>query len=275
MNASTLILHLELGRSNARLLKLTGDLAERLQATVIGIAGFQPAPVVYGDGYVPGELIEQDRLAMERSLGAAESEFRGAVHARGVALEWRSSLTCASLSDHLAREARAADLLITSAATGDAFDASRSLDIGDLVMHAGRPVLIVPLGVARLGHERMLIAWKDTREARRAVADALPLLRLAREVCVVEIAAEADLAEARVRVGDVARWLHRHGIEAIAEVSASADSDATALLAWARAGCADLIVAGAYGHSRLREWALGGVTHELIKPADCCSLLSH
>lgn len=275
MNETTLMVHLELDRSNARLLKLTGDLAERLQAAVIGIAAFQPMSVVYGDGYVPGDLIEQDRLTMARLLGAAEAEFRGALHARGIALEWRSAMTCASLSDHLAHEARAADLLITGAATGDAFDASRSLSIGDLVMHAGRPLLIVPAGVTTIGHERVVIGWKDTREARRAVADALPLLRLAREVCVVEIAAEAELAEARARVGDVARWLHRHGIEATAEVATFADDDATALLAWAQSRCADLIVAGAYGHSRLREWALGGMTRELIKPTGCSSLLSH
>jgi nucleotide-binding universal stress UspA family protein len=275
MNRTTLMVHLELDRSNSRLLSLTDDLAERLQATVIGIAAFQPMPVVYGEGYVSGELIEQDRLTMERSLGAAETEFRSALHLRGLAVEWRSAMTCASLSDHLARESRAADILITGPATGDAFDASRSLNLGDLVMHAGRPVLIVPPGVTKLGHERAVVAWKDTREARRAVADALPLLRLAREVCVVEIAADAELAEARLRVGDVARWLHRHGIEATAEVSASADDNATALLAWAHSRCADLIVAGAYGHSRLREWALGGMTRELIKPTDCCSLLSH
>ena len=234
-----------------------------------------PTPVMYGEACVPDELIEQSRLALERSLGAAEAEFRSALRGNGLVPEWRSSMTCSSLSEYLACEARAADLLITGVASGDAFDASRALSLGELVMRAGRPLLIVPPGVSHLGPARVIVGWKDTREARRAVADALPLLRLAREVCVLEIAAESELVDALVGVGDVARWLQRHGVRATAEVTASADGSPGALLAWAQSRSADLIVAGAYGHSRLREWAFGGMTRELINQSDCCSLLSH
>lgn len=275
VNAPTLMVHLGLGRSNAGLLQIAGELADRWQAAVIGIAACQPMPMIYGEGYLSAELIEQDRLSMAREMQKAEAECRGALQTRVTSLEWRSTLRYASLSDYLAREARSADVIVTSAASGDLFDASRALNLGDLVMHAGRPVLIVPNAVRTLTLDRVLVAWKDAREARRAVLDALPLLRLASEVCVVEIAANPLLAEARARVEDVARWLQRHGVQATAQASASSDHNAQALLAIAHDRRADVIVAGAYGHGRLREWALGGMTRDLLQPTDRCSFVSH
>ena len=123
--------------------------------------------------------------------------------------------------------------------------------------------------------EQVVVAWKDTREARRAAFDALPLLKKAAHVTVVEIAAEAELAMARVRVEDVVGWLKRHGVVAEALTLPSLYEDAGRLNAIAEQRGADVIVAGAYGHSRLREFVLGGVTRDLLLRADRCSLVSH
>jgi nucleotide-binding universal stress UspA family protein len=121
----------------------------------------------------------------------------------------------------------------------------------------------------------VLIAWKDTAEARRAVADALPILRKATEVTVVEIVEEqADRAVAVSRVRDVVAWLSRHGINASERVPDQCGEAGKALERIASEIGAGLVVAGAYGHSRLREWILGGVTQRLINPAGRCSLLS-
>jgi nucleotide-binding universal stress UspA family protein len=116
-------------------------------------------------------------------------------------------------------------------------------------------LLIVPEEIDRLKVGRMVVAWKDKREARRAVADALPLLNLAGKVGVVEIACKLDMAAATTHV---AAWLGRHGIAAEPVAAPAAEDDADRLAAIAHDYQADLIVAGAYGHSQLREALLGG-----------------
>ena len=275
MTYGTLMVHLELGRSNAGLLQIAGDLAERFHASVIGIAACQPMQIVYGDGFISGDIYEQDRQELDKEMKAAEAEFRSALQTRAVTLEWRSTVMFTLLSDYLAREARSADLVITGIASGDVFDSSRSVNTGDLVMRAGRPVLVVPAAASKVKLDRVVVGWKDTRESRRAVSDALPLLKGARHVAVVEIAVEEELSAARTQIEDVAGWLHRHGIKAECLASPATGDDATALYAVAQDQGADVIVAGAYGHSRLREWALGGVTRDLLLRANWCSLLSH
>jgi nucleotide-binding universal stress UspA family protein len=272
---ATLMVHLELGHSNAGLLQVAGDLAERFQAGAIGIAACQPMQIVYGDGYVYGDVIEQDRKEIEKKIKEAKAEFQTALQSRVRTHEWRSAVTFAPLSDYLARNARSADIVITSVACGDLLDASRRLNTGDLVMQVGRPVLIVPRSADKPKLERVVVAWKDTREARRAAVDALPLLKSAAHVAVVEIAAEEELAAARMHLEGVVVWLKRHGVVAVPLASVSTGHDATRLNAIAHEQGADVIVAGAYGHNRVREWALGGVTRDLLLRGDRCSLVSH
>jgi nucleotide-binding universal stress UspA family protein len=94
-------------------------------------------------------------------------------------------------------------------------------------------------------------------------------------VTVVEIAKQAELEAARLRLKDVTDWLSRHGTPAQCVASVSTGDDAAQLNVLAQEHAADIIVAGAYGHSRLREWALGGVTRDLLLSKKSCSLLSH
>jgi nucleotide-binding universal stress UspA family protein len=122
-------------------------------------------------------------------------------------------------------------------------------------MQVGPPVLIVPRAADKLKLERVVVAWKDTRETRRAAFDALPLLKKAAHVAVVEIVAEEEMAAARTHIEDVIAWLKRHGVVAVPVASLSTGDDATRLNTTAHEQGADVIVAGAYGHNRLREWA--------------------
>ena len=275
MTYATLMVHLQTGRSNTGVLQLAGDLAERFHAAVIGIAARQPRQMVYGDDYMSSELFELQRDEIAHEMKQTEAEFRAALQVRVATLEWRSTMTYTLLSDTLSEQARSADLIITSTASRESLDESRAADIGDLIMQAGRPVLIVPAGEKKLKLERALIGWKDTRESRRAVVDALPLLKEAAFVAVVGIADQEDLTATRTHLADVVGWLKRHGIAAEPLASPSTGNESTALYAIAQDHDADVIVAGAYGHSRLREWALGGVTRDLLLHSDCCSLLSH
>jgi nucleotide-binding universal stress UspA family protein len=271
----TLMVHLELGHPNAGLLKIAGDLAERFNARVIGIVACKPMQYLYSEGYIPTDLIQQERKQLGKEIELAEAEFRNVLQARVRTLEWRSEVTFAALSEYIAREARSADLLITGSGDSGRFDASRLVNIGDLVMQIGRPILIVPNAADELKLEQVVIGWKDTREAQRAAFDALPLLKKAAHVTVVEISAEEATAVARTHVEDVVGWLKWHGVMAEAHASPSTGNDASLLKAIAQEQGANVIVAGAYGHSRLREWVLGGVTHDLLLHGENFSLLSH
>ena len=142
-------------------------------------------------------------------------------------------------------------------------------------MRAGRPVLIVPPAVRALDLSRVVVAWKDTREARRAVADALPLLARADRVTVVELAPPDRLDETADGLENVTAWLARHGVEAEARALASGAGDARRLEAVVRELGGSLLVAGAYGHSRIHEWVFGGVTCDFLMHPDVCALISH
>lgn len=275
MTYATLMVHLELGRSNAGLLRVAADLAERFHADVIGIAGCQTMLTNYNDGYVPGDVVVQVRDESKQEIKEAEAEFRTALKANTGTLEWRSTVMSASLSEYIACEARSADLVITSVNSGDMLDASRLINTGELLMQVGRPVLIVPGTADKLDFAHIVVGWKDTLEARRAAFDSVPLLKLAEHVTVVEIAAEEDLADAHAQVKDVGGWLKRHGVVAECIARRATGDDASQLNAIAQKHGAGVIVAGAYGHSRFREFVFGGVTRDLLRSTACCSLMSH
>jgi nucleotide-binding universal stress UspA family protein len=273
---STLMVHLEPLRDNAHLLKVAAALAERFDAAVIGVAASQLIRLAYNAGSLSGEILTMDREQIKNSMDEAQAAFRAALEKPGRSLEWRSIVTTEPPVAHVARQARCADLVLTGMNAGGSFmDGARYVNTSDLVMQAGRPLLVVPENVSVLPAETVLVGWKDTREARRAVADALPFLKAARRVVVVQIAETDELADAGKNVADVAGWLARHGVRAEGIAAQLTGDDALQLQATASEHGADLIVAGAYGHARLREWALGGVTYDLLLRADVCTLLSH
>jgi len=177
----------------------------------------------------------------------------------------------------IVRQACACDIIVVGeAARGALADPFVQVNPSDLVMQTGRPLLVVPESCNWLDLRSVLVAWKDTAEARRAVSDALPLLGQAKEVTVAEIVEdEADRPAALSRVGDVVAWLSRHGVRASQLVPEQRGDAATQLERIASEVGAGVVIAGAYGHSRLSEWILGGVTRRLIHPSNRCSMLSH
>ena len=167
----------------------------------------------------------------------------------------------------LARESRAADLLVVGRRPENASSLpSRQADPGDVLMRAGRPVLVVPPGLSTLHAAHVVVAWKDSREARRTIADALPLLKRATSVLVLEICETTnDQDDSNGAVADVADYLSRHGVSASAETRPLREGSVSAeLLLAAEQRGAELIVAGAYGHPRFQEWVFGGLTRALL-----------
>src|SRR5262249_42115779 len=129
---------------------------------------------------------------------------------------------------------------------------------------------------AALPLRRVVVAWKDTRECRRAVRDALPFLQQAKEGLLVEIREDDSQSQAKKNLADVSAYLVREQVVVAAAVLCRPPRPVAAeLLHVVKEEKADLIVAGGYGHSRLGEWIFGGVTRELLSASPVCCLLSH
>ena len=275
MTYATVMAGLSIDQPNKARLEIAGQLAERFGARVIGTtaAEFGP-PLYFTSGEQAQKLIDQGRAAIKSRATELEREFRTAMQNRGTEVEWRSADDFPSR--YIVEQARACDIIVVGEASRGAIsDPFVQVNPSDLVMQAGRPLLIVPDACDWLDLRSVLIAWKDTTEARRAVADALPLLRKATDVTVVEIVEEqANRPAALSRVKDVAAWLSRHGVSASEQVPEEYGEAGALLERIASEVGAGVVVAGAYGHSRLREWILGGVTRRLVNPSNRCSLLS-
>jgi len=274
MDYKTVMVGLALDRSNDACLRVAGDLAERFGARIIGVAASDIRPPMYfADGDFAQKLLDQEAAAIERRLSELEAEFRAAVERRATALEWRSAR--ALPVPYLLQQARAADILVIGARRETLVDPSAAPDPSDLVMQAGRPLIVVPSTVEWLDLRSVLVAWKDVREARRAVFDALLILAAAKEVTIAEIPEQdGRRAEALAHVADVAAWLRSHGITANTVVPDKVGGVIGQLENIAANIGAGAVIAGAYGHSRLREWVLSGVTRHLATESRRCAFLS-
>ena len=274
MDYKTVMVGLALDRPNDACLRVAGDLAERFGARIIGVAASDIRPPMYfADGDFAQKLLDEEVAAIERRLSELEAEFRAAVERRATALEWRSAR--ALPVPYLLQQARAADILVIGARQETLVDPSSAPDPSDLVMQAGRPLIVVPSTVEWLDLRSVLVAWKDVREARRAIFDALPILAAAKEVTIAEIPEQdGRRAEALAHVADVAAWLRSHGITANTVVPEKAGGVTGQLENIAANIGAGAVIAGAYGHSRLRQWVLSGVTRHLATESRRCAFLS-
>jgi nucleotide-binding universal stress UspA family protein len=267
---SSILLPMDLDPSTEGRCKLAVGLADRFASRLIGVAAQPVQAPLYFEAPVTGipTIIELEERRANEELAKAEANFRRCAGTRG-RIEWRQALTFTT--PYILEQARAADLIVAARPRRDdkAF-APMSADSGSLVMDAGRPVLFVPPKVDYLAAKCVVIGWKDSREARRAVWDSLPLLRESKEVLIVSVDPEEHGAK------DVAAHLGCHGVQASTlHRPPSAAGIADDLVGIAQQQGADLIVCGAYGHSRAREWVLGGVTHDLLDHSPLCVLMSH
>jgi nucleotide-binding universal stress UspA family protein len=274
MDYKTIMVGLALDRPNDACLRVAGDLAERFGARTIGVAASDIRPPMYfADGDFAQKVLDQEAGAIEARLSELEAEFRGSVERRASAVEWRSARTLPV--PYMLQQIRAADILVVGARTETLVDPNSAPDPSDLVMQAGRPLIVVPPSVEWLDLRSVLVAWKDVREARRAVFDALPILAAAKEVTIAEIPEQdGDRADALSHVADVAAWLRGHGIMAHTTVPERAGGATDQIEKIASNIAAGIVIAGAYGHSRFREWVLSGMTRHLATESRRCAFLS-
>lgn len=257
--------------SGARI-ELAAAVADRFGASLTGAAAarpFVPSYAPFAEEFVAMQpaVYQAAERQVEHALEHAQALFRR--HAPASA-GWQTSSVMDAI-DFIPVLAAAADLVIAGNEQSDDAPSALSLAASDLLMTAGRPVLIAPPGARRLSARQIVVGWKDSPESRRAVRDALPFLGSASEVFVVGAGSETPMSG----LDRVVTYLKSRGINAkpVTEDLAGGRASA-ALLRVAQRVNADLIVAGAFGHSRLREWALGGVTKDLIAGMPVCCLLS-
>jgi nucleotide-binding universal stress UspA family protein len=265
---------IDLDMPSRGVLVATEKLATIFNARVIGAAAGECSLSPYfAEGPAADQYLEASQAELHAQFKMLEKKFRRAHVALADRIEWR----CAErLPDRfLLAASRSADCVVTARPSPHG-NLLRGPDVAHLLMQAGRPVLVVSPEAKHFSLDRVLVAWKDTRESRRAASDALPILAQAKEVHILAIP-EPETSEASTLAGadDVVNWLARHGIHAVAIARPAFGSIGNSIEAAASEIGADLIVAGAYGHSRFTEWLLGGVTQHLLRYAKANVLFSH
>jgi len=272
-----LLVHVDNGRANAGRVDAALRLAARSDAHLIGL-------YVMPEWHVPGfveaqigaEVMEAQEAAYRDYAAKAKAAFDEAASKAGVAAEWRSTQgdAAAALSLH----GRYTDLVVVGQDDERDPDGTVRGLAGRVVLACGRPVLVVPyIGAAKTIGEQVVVAWNASREAVRALNDALPLLVAARAVHVMTFNASGGArGHGEIPSADVCLHLARHGVKAEAQHYEAHDIDVgDMLLSRASDRGADLIVTGGYGHSRLREMALGGVTRHLLGHMTVPVLMAH
>ena len=251
--------------------------AAALQAHLTGIAFiYDPVVPVSGTGYIPAEVIESQEADNETAAKAAIKKFLMATDRAGISADPLTiSASLAGAGDKFARMARRFDLAIV----GQAQPETSTLEeiIGETTLfESGRPVILVPyIQKAAFKLDNVMVCWDGSRPAARAIGDAMPLLVKAGGVEIVIVTKERGKQD-EIEGVDMGQHLARHGVKVEVHRIPGGDIDvADALLSHAADSGTDFIVMGGYGHSRFREFVLGGVTHSIFRSMTVPVLMSH
>lgn len=280
MNYRTLLVHLDDRGHCATRVDLAARLAGRLDAHLVGLSptGVLDLPMEIGPGIVGVDLLTATLAGLRRAAEERAARFRAQCDALGLK-------SCESVVDDtesavsVLAHSRCSDLtVIGQADPGMPAAHAMRVFVEKVVLGNPRPTLVVPYaGRWPTMGQTVLVAWNDTREAARAVADAMPLLRRAKDVHLLQYAMpdEGTEDELRTRLDTLHRWLLWHGVEARLHLEAHQIGVADALLSRAADLSADLLVMGAYGHARWSEQLLGGATRDVLREMTLPVLMSH
>jgi len=227
-------------------------------------------------GGMPTDLIEAQREENSRTAKEAVSRFESAARAAGISAETRTlDASVAGAPDLFGRIARRFDLAVVGQARREQ-GASEELMIEGALFGSGRPLIVVPQAHKQeLKLDRIIICWDGSRPAARAIADSLPFLRRARSIDIVVVTGERDKS-GEITGTNMRRHLARHGIDVeIKHITGGGAGVQNAILAHAAETGTDFMVLGGYGHSRLREFILGGVTRSILRSMSVPVLMSH
>jgi len=253
------------------------SVAETFGAHAAGVAfAYEPVipPTIMGT--IPASLIEGQRAENEKAAADARAKFDEAARRAGVSFEsWSKWASVPGSADHFGAMARRFDLSVVAQTEAGRL-APEEVIVEGALFGSGRPVVVVPyIQNSGVKLDRVMIAWDASRPAARAVGDAMPFLRRAKAIDVVIVANER-LKSDEIPGADIGHHLARHGLKVEVKRIVATDIDvASALLSHAADTAADFMVMGGYGHSRLREFILGGATRGIVKAMTIPTLMSH
>jgi nucleotide-binding universal stress UspA family protein len=264
----------------AKRLDLAVQLARRFDAHLVGLAptGRVTVPIDGALGMAGPAAFEPVWEGLRQRADAQAQAMRERCAAAGLK-SYEAVVDDDEAAPSIVRHGHCSDLVVLGQADpGDPAHLAAQAAVEQVVMHSSRPILLVPYvgALERLG-ENVLVAWNDSREAARAIADAMPLLCRAKQVRVLQCSTpiEDDDEAVAARLEALRRWLMWHGVDAEVRREVTEIDVGNALLSRAADFDADLIVMGAYGHSRWSERVLGGATRTLLASMTVPVLMSH
>jgi nucleotide-binding universal stress UspA family protein len=253
------------------------SVAAAFDAHLAGIAFlYDPIMPVSGAGYIPADVIATQERDSQEATRSALDRFTAACRRAGIAAEQLTlSTSFAGVGEQFGRIARRFDLSIVGQAEPETSEVEEIVAESAL-FESGRPLIMVPyIQKAPLKLDRVMVCWDGGRAAARAIADAMPLLRRAGHVDVVIVTDERGKRD-QIEGADMGAHLARHGLNVEVTRTALGDIDvADVILSRAADMSTDFIVMGGYGHSRLREFVLGGVTRSILRSMTVPVLMSH
>jgi nucleotide-binding universal stress UspA family protein len=253
------------------------SVADAFRAHAFGIAfAYEPILPPSVMGGLPPEVIESQRAEGETAANALIAGFEAAARRAGLSAQSRTvSTSLAGAADLFGQIARRFDLAVVSQSEPDSM-APQELIIEAALFESGRPVLVVPyIQKEGLNLDRVLVCWDASRNAARAIADAMPFLTRSKAIDVIVVATERPKSD-ELPGADIAHHLARHELKIDLKRIVTGGGDvASTILSYAADSGADFIVMGGYGHSRLREFILGGATRGILSAMTVPTLMSH
>jgi nucleotide-binding universal stress UspA family protein len=279
MGYKTILVHMDDEHRASRLLEAVLPLARIFDAHVIGLAVLPPVVIIpAGDGMGMGLTLDEHRDIYRVTMRALKQAFEAATNGQISKAEWRErDASLGTVPGIVIEQGVAADLIVASQLAPDWSKSSMMEAPERLALESGRPVLLIPnTGDVRVPAKRVTIAWNGRREAARAVFDALPLLKRADAVDVLSMNPETSATSAG-RPGDaICATLERHGVKCQATQSDASNANmGSEILRLAAAFGSDLLVMGCYGHTRVREFILGGASRDVLSQMSMPVLMSH
>lgn len=280
MSVKTILVALNDVDSVERTIAIAAELGGRFDAHVIGMF-IIPAIEIYPDIGMQMTALDYEghRSSYLNEADGIKKKFEEEMRRQGVRNEWRiADIKSSRIADGIVEHAFQSDLVIVPQGLEKLLSRIEADFTAHIVMESGRPVLIIPAygDFTKIG-QQVLVAWNGTRESARSVFDALPLMKDAKNVTLSWLNAKDDLINGETLPGtEMAVTLARHNIKATAQSVPTGDlPTGEALLSHANDIGADLLVMGAYGHSRLREFVFGGATRTILDSMTIPVLMSH
>jgi nucleotide-binding universal stress UspA family protein len=272
-----IVVNLAVGERTNQASEYAISLAAAFDAHLTGIAFlYDPIVPISGAGYIPGEVIESQERDSKAAAKAAIDRFAAASDRTGISADSLTvSASLAGVGEMFSRIARRFDLSVVGQAEPEK-SAIEEIIAEAALFESGRPVVVVPyIQKAPFKLDQVMVCWDGSRAAARAIGDAVPLLKKSKRVEIVIVANERGKAD-EIAGADLGEHLARHDLNVEVKRTVLGDVDvADVLLSHAADSGADFMVMGGYGHSRLREFVLGGVTRSIFRTMTVPVLMAH